>query len=78
MQNFPQVFACFTLLWKFDVPPKVKLFVWRAALKVATRDNLCKRGIHVLNDDFGCAFCFQVDESINHILFVCPRVSYVW
>ncbi|XP_071722151.1 uncharacterized protein [Rutidosis leptorrhynchoides] len=34
------------LIWKLDVPPKIKLFLWRVGHQsLATRDNLGKRGI---------------------------------
>lgn len=76
--EFSPSFCLFYTFVEVRCASKSQAFCLEGSFEGFPRDNLCKRGIHVLNDDFGCAFCFQVDESINHILFVCPRVSYVW
>lgn len=69
----------FSVIWKLKVPPKIKFFIWRIALnRVATRDNLRKRGILITDDEYKCPFCSLVEQSISHLLFQCPCSSLIW
>lgn len=58
-------------IWKKgDIAPCVCLFVWkliRGAVPVGR--ILASRGIHA---DTTCAVCVQQEETINHMLFLCP------
>ena len=63
-------------IWDLNILPKVKQFLWRVvsgALPTATR--LCTRGI---NMDPTCQRCCLDDESINHVLFLCPHAYAIW
>lgn len=68
----------FKLIWKLDVPQKIKLFGWRCFInRFPTGDHLQLRGI---------SFCFSIDcvccgmesETLIHILFKCGISSLIW
>lgn len=54
-------------LWKLNVPPKVRIFLWRACTNVLpTRENLNRRRVEV---DPRCEICCQQPESVGHLLW---------
>ncbi|CAL2232092.1 unnamed protein product [Prunus armeniaca] len=62
-------------IWKVRVPPKVRIFIWRALLNILpTKDNLGHRGISELG---GCVFC-GADETVVHVLLQCPMAIASW
>lgn len=69
----------FDLLWRNLVLVKIKAFGWRIFLnKVATKDQLKKRGSCLPLNDRNCVMCSQPEEDLNHILFDCLFSSKVW
>ncbi|GLT45911.1 hypothetical protein SLA2020_197070 [Shorea laevis] len=63
-------------LWKLKLPPKIKIFLWRAILnRLPTLDNLFTKG--VVNNTL-CHNCQLLDESIMHALLYCPHVEPIW
>lgn len=63
-------------IWNLKIGPKIQHFLWRClsgALSTATQ--LCKRSISA---DPVCQRCCLEDESINHILFMCPYAKAIW
>lgn len=55
---------------KLQVPPKVKIFLWRLCNKaLPSKLNLEKREINV---EEGCKCCGNFSESLSHIFFECP------
>ncbi|KAK9991019.1 hypothetical protein SO802_026004 [Lithocarpus litseifolius] len=63
-------------LWKFQVPNKVRHFVWRAAKDtLPTKTNLVKR--HVIVDDL-CEECGLYAESLFHVSMECPKAREPW
>ena len=63
-------------IWKLNVPPKVRTFLWRACSNyLPTRDNLSRRKIQV---EATCEFCRQEPEIVAHILWKCLFVRNVW
>ena len=63
-------------LWSLNVPPKVRMFVWRARSNVLqTQDNLYCRKINI---DPRCEFCCEHLESAAHLLWECPFAQNVW
>ena len=63
-------------VWKLNVPPKVRTFVWRACANILpTRDNLHRRKLKV---DPRCELCCQHHESTGHLLWECPFARNVW
>ncbi|XP_058768826.1 uncharacterized protein LOC131642615 [Vicia villosa] len=66
-------------LWKVKAPPKVIFFGWRIIHnRLATKDQLIKRGI--LMDDIvsECVFCSTETESLSHLLGDCLVVEAIW
>lgn len=65
-----------SLLWRWDLPLKVKLFVWLASKgKPLTWDTLRRRG---WEGPGLCPLCCCASENINHILVHCSYTQSVW
>lgn len=61
------------LIWKCDIPHKVKIFAWKVATNcLATMENKKKRNLEV-NDT--CAICDREREDIGHALCRCMHAS---
>ncbi|KAL0011861.1 hypothetical protein SO802_006969 [Lithocarpus litseifolius] len=63
-------------IWKLNVPPKVRNFIWRACSGcLPTRENLHKKRVSV---EGKCEpYCHQC-ETICHVLWECPFTRNVW
>ena len=63
-------------IWKLNIPPKVRNFVWHACSNILpTSTNLCRKRIP-LNP--ACAICQQHDETVAHAFWGCPLARNVW
>ena len=63
-------------LWKLNVPPKVRMFLWRACANVLpTKENLNRRRVQV---DPRCKICCQQPELVGHLLWECLMAQNVW
>ena len=63
-------------IWRMNVPPKVRNFVWRACNDILpTCANLYRKKIQM---DPLCAICGQTDETFGHALWECPMARNVW
>lgn len=63
-------------IWKIPTIPKMRSFLWRAALgALAVAERLNTRGMNV---DSLCKLCRQGSESIDHVLFYCEVAQEVW
>jgi ribonuclease HI len=63
-------------IWTVKSLPKIDMFVWTVAQKgVLSGENLRKRG---WEGPSRCPLCLQEEESMNHLLLVCPFASEVW
>ncbi|KAL5788264.1 hypothetical protein ACOSP7_005213 [Xanthoceras sorbifolium] len=63
-------------LWNLNIPPKIKIFVWRVCLNaIPSLCNLCSRKIVV---DSCCSRCGDAPESSAHALFWCSSVRPIW
>ncbi|KAF7815550.1 cysteine desulfurase mitochondrial-like [Senna tora] len=63
-------------LWKLDVLPKHKNFLWRACLGILpTSEALSRRGIDI---DDRCLWCGVDVESVFHVLVECPLIQDFW
>jgi hypothetical protein len=72
--------GCSSFPWKgilkVKVLRRVSFFVWMASLgKILTLDNLCKRGLIVVD---WCCMCKRSGESINHLLLHCEVACTLW
>lgn len=58
-----------THIWKMNLPPKVKSFVWQACSNLLpTVDNLQNRRVECSQ---ACILCSNHQESISHLMFKC-------
>jgi hypothetical protein len=64
-----------TLIWKLNLPLKIKIFLWYLYKGVIlTKDNLVRRQ---WQGDRKCCFCSS-NESIQHLFFDCHFAKFVW
>lgn len=76
MPAHPQQFTHWSLLWKLNIPPKMRVFLWRAGRGVLpVRSNLRHRGVII---DTYCPSCQVTNETIFHALVGCPQVLEGW
>ncbi|GLT79032.1 hypothetical protein SLA2020_505420 [Shorea laevis] len=67
------------IIWSKYAPSKISIFGWRLFLnRLATKENLCKRGIVVTGEDVGCGLCHEGVEQLHHIFCECKGVWSVW
>ncbi|KAK3188614.1 hypothetical protein Dsin_028175 [Dipteronia sinensis] len=63
-------------LWCLNLPPKVKVFIWRACLNaLPSLVNLWKRKVVGVSR---CDRCSCFSETISHALFECKVVRQIW
>lgn len=63
-------------LWALDLPEKVKIFMWKAALNIMPiAENLWKRKI--IKEPI-CQRCRKGVETISHALFECKVSKKIW
>ena len=63
-------------IWSAQVPPKVRLFMWRACLDILpTKTKLFDKGlIHSVS----CLWCEGEPESSSHVLWQCDFAQKIW
>jgi hypothetical protein len=67
---------CWQKIWKANVPPKVRMFAWKAASNaLATEENKRARGIKVTGM---CLICGSEKEDSRHALFSCGHARQLW
>jgi hypothetical protein len=75
-QNLPLITGWKIRLWKWDIPLKIKLFLWLAVNnKIATWDNLLHRG---WSGPGRCILCKKETEDCNHLFIICSFTRAVW
>lgn len=63
-------------LWKLQIPPKVKHFIWRAIKNVLpTKDQLLIKRVPML---VMCPACNMETETVIHSLVHCPFAKVCW
>ncbi|XP_058742175.1 uncharacterized protein LOC131614631 [Vicia villosa] len=71
--------ATFKIIWKSFVPSKIQVLGWRCVIdRLATREQLAKRGILTDSRDKVCVFYFMENETLAHLLLSCPLSRIVW
>ena len=66
----------FSWIWKLDIAPKLKLFIWQLLLNgLPTRNNLIYRNINVPHI---CPFCNSHAETQDHLFLNCPFIRQYW
>jgi ribonuclease HI len=67
---------CWKKIWRSSVPPKVKIFAWKAASNgLATEENKLRRHMRVTGY---CNICCSELEDVPHALFRCPHARRLW
>jgi hypothetical protein len=75
-QSSSRINPVWDILWKLNVPRKVKIFLWRSLHGVVPRMViLASRHIKV---PAGCPICNLGPEDIKHILFTYVQDKDVW
>ncbi len=63
-------------IWATSVPPKVRVFVWRACQGILpTQTHLFDKGI---SNTFSCVWCGDEAETEDHLLWKCEFAQRVW
>ncbi|KAK3226112.1 hypothetical protein Dsin_005974 [Dipteronia sinensis] len=63
-------------LWNLNIPPKVRIFVWRVCNNaIPSLTNLVRRKIV---DDLMCLRCEKAEESVEHALLWCRKAKEIW
>ncbi|XP_058765967.1 uncharacterized protein LOC131639491 [Vicia villosa] len=66
-------------LWKIKSPSKNLFFGWRLILeKLATKDQLARRGILVEGIETACVFCQSEEETLVHLFAGCSVTLGIW
>ncbi|KAL5541596.1 hypothetical protein UlMin_009306 [Ulmus minor] len=72
----PALGSWWKALWNASIPPKVKVFWWRAIHDILpTSWNLRS---HYIPADASCALCGYGMETTSHSLFLCPLMKPFW
>lgn len=64
------------MAWKLTIPPKIRVFAWKACLDILpVKANLIKKRIPLTDC---CEVCCEGVETVRHCLFQCEFVERVW
>ncbi|XP_019179952.1 PREDICTED: uncharacterized protein LOC109175154 [Ipomoea nil] len=75
-EHMPGVFDKWTSIWKMKVPPKWRIFLWRAICDILpTTANLIIKRVDI---DPICQKCGEMDEDVMHALITCDYSRLVW
>ncbi|KAK8622001.1 hypothetical protein V6N13_097629 [Hibiscus sabdariffa] len=66
-------------LWGLNVPPKIRSFLWKLFHNIVpTKATLFYRFHGAFQGDMRCPRCGKEEESIEHMLFLCPFAQATW
>ncbi|KAJ4810728.1 RNA-directed DNA polymerase (reverse transcriptase)-related family protein [Rhynchospora pubera] len=69
IKTFPTIYTPLCSIWKLKIPPRFKVFLWLMFQdKIATQDNLQKRGWSMANR---CPLCLSNSETVAHLFNHC-------
>ncbi|XP_056864269.1 uncharacterized protein LOC130511351 [Raphanus sativus] len=72
----PSINPLKAMIWKLKAPKKIQHFLWQVLSGcIATCSRLADRHCGI---DRSCPRCGHEDESINHLLFLCPPALQTW
>ncbi|XP_021865633.2 uncharacterized protein [Spinacia oleracea] len=75
-QNFSERERFWGMLWKSDLLPKWKVFIWKIMHRaIAVKARLRRRGMDV---DGMCCLCKSQEENEDHLFRDCPVANHVW
>ncbi|KAK9030619.1 hypothetical protein V6N11_032041 [Hibiscus sabdariffa] len=68
--------AIWPVIWKFNVPQRVRLFLWIAyEQRLMTNDERCRR---TLSSNPSCLACSNPHETVLHVLRDCHCSRHLW
>ncbi|XP_019181991.1 PREDICTED: uncharacterized protein LOC109177145 [Ipomoea nil] len=74
--NTSMGFDRWNTLWHLKIPPKWKMFLWRAMSNILpTTTNLLIKRVEI---DPACAMCGLIHEDIMHSLVLCDYAKAIW
>lgn len=74
--NLDDFHRAWVVLWSMDVSPKVRHFLWRYCKNtLPSREILRTR--HLI-DNGSCPWCSEAAKTMNHAVFLCPRIANLW
>jgi hypothetical protein len=63
--------SLWNLIWKSNVPPKVKVFGWKLASNtIGVQVHRCKRNMEVMST---CPLCARKPERAHHVVAACTK-----
>ncbi|KAL5573013.1 hypothetical protein UlMin_022610 [Ulmus minor] len=71
-----QTSTLWNFLWQLSIPPKVKIFWWRALHNIIPTSWNLK--VHHVPADLKCSLCGSGIETTVHSLFLCPKMKLLW
>lgn len=55
-------------IWKLQVPPNIKLFLWKVHSEILPTKSFLKKRIGVQFGDIQCQLCVTFEEDQEHLL----------
>lgn len=66
-------------LWGTAVPSKFLVLAWRILLdRLPARVALQQRGVMEFAQGPSCVMCFQAEEDVQHLFFLCEKSRLIW
>lgn len=65
-------------IWKFKVPPRVTLFLWKLENNILPTKKLLENKVFQQNFDASCNRCKLARKSHDHIFWECGFAKQVW
>ncbi|CAH9070740.1 unnamed protein product [Cuscuta epithymum] len=72
----PRGWVGWTAVWRFRVPPKVKVFIWQLVSGILPMAEFLKRRHIPITGS--CPICSRGEESTNHLFLECQTSKEVW
>ena len=73
------IFVPFALIWKADVPLKVRFFAWSVVHKrINTNELFQRRRPYLLLSPQWCIMSKSDSENIDHLFVHCPVARWIW
>lgn len=66
--------TCWEKIWKINVPPKIKIFLWELHGKLLTNDHKMHRK---MTTNPACTICNHPKEDLQHLFRECPNAKQI-
>lgn len=76
LTRYSEVVSHWKWLWNLNMPPKVRLFLWKLCLNgIPTKSCLIEKGF---NTNPACYLCGETEESATHMFLECNWAKWGW